>query len=105
MADDSEDLLKILEAHGQQFLRSFEGHITTGKRKEGPSTASDRNSKKKKHDVSLFEEEWAGITGLESDSSEDEEDSGEETSDEGDTGEEEEEEGDGDEDGTCVLFI
>ncbi|KAM5532427.1 hypothetical protein V8D89_013921 [Ganoderma adspersum] len=96
MAD--EDLLKILEAHGQQFLQSFDGHITTGKRQEGPSTAIDRTPKKKKHDLSHFEEEWAGITGLRSDSSEDEEDTAEETSDEGDTGEEEGGEADEDED-------
>ena len=101
MAD--EDLLKILEAHGQQFLQSFEGHISTGKRKEGPSTAIDRNLKKKKPNETHYEEEWAGITGLGSGSSEDEEDGGEGTSDEDDTDEEQED--DEEDNGMFVFYI
>ena len=90
----SEDLLKILEAHGQQFLQSFDSRVTMGKRKEGPTAASHRSTKKKKHDESQSEEEWTGITGLRSSSSEDEEDGSEGTSDEDATdGEEEDGEG------------
>ncbi len=93
MAD--EDLLKILQAHGQQFLQSFDSGITIGKRKEGPTPAIDRRSKKKKLDEPQSEEEWTGITGLGSGPSEDEEDSSEETFDEDGTGDDEEEDGDG----------
>ncbi|KAI1792948.1 hypothetical protein LXA43DRAFT_886607 [Ganoderma leucocontextum] len=91
----NEHLLKILEAHGQQFLRSFDGHTTIGKRKEGPTPAIDRGAKKTKRDESQSEEEWAGI-GFGSGSSEEEEESNEETSDEDDA--DEDEEGDDDED-------
>ena len=101
MAD--QDLLNILEVHGRQFLQSFEGHISTSKRKEGPSTAIYRNSEKKKPNEPHYEEEWAGITGLGSSSSENEEDGGEGTSDEDDT--EEEQEDDEEDNGMFFLYI
>ncbi|PIL36738.1 hypothetical protein GSI_00427 [Ganoderma sinense ZZ0214-1] len=89
MAD--EDLLKILEAHGQQFLQSFDSRVAMGKRKEGPTSTTARSAKKKKVDEPESEEEWAGITGLGSGSSEEGGSrSSEETSGEDDTDEEEE---------------
>lgn len=96
-----EDLLKILEAHGQQFMQSFDNHVTMGKRKEGPITTSSRSYKKKKHDESQSEEEWAGITELGSSSSEGEEGSDEGTPDEGDADDDKEDR----EDGMCILCI
>ena len=79
----NEDLLKALEAHGQQFLQSFGTAITTGKRKEGPTTNEDRSSGKKRRREHEFEEEWTGIA--QGSSSSEEEDSHEEEFDEDDT--------------------
>ena len=93
MAD--EDLLKILEAHGQQFLQSFDSRIAIGKRKEGPTLGIEKRSKRTKLAETEPEEEWAGITGLGSGPSEDEAD-GSETSEGNDTDEEQDEDdGDG----------
>ncbi|KAH9922025.1 uncharacterized protein BXZ73DRAFT_87477 [Epithele typhae] len=58
-----QDLLKVLEAHGQQFLQSFETTTVVGKRKKGPHSTLDRAiSKKKRVEEASEEEEWAGIT-------------------------------------------
>ena len=63
----TEDLLKILEAHGQQFMQSFDTPITiTGKRKDsserliGPSRKKKRMELEEKEEEDN-EEEWGGI--------------------------------------------
>ena len=56
----SEDLLKLLEAHGQQFMQSFDSAVSIGKRKAETTKSSPRASKKNRIE-SDSEEEWAGI--------------------------------------------
>ena len=63
----TEDLLKILEAHGQQFMQSFDTPTTiTGKRKDsserliGPSRKKKRMELEEKEEEEN-EEEWGGI--------------------------------------------
>lgn len=59
----NEDLLKILEAHGQQFLHSFDTPVPHGKRKDSPGRDSERITKKKRVEAEYKEEseeeEWA----------------------------------------------
>ncbi|KAI9063360.1 hypothetical protein FKP32DRAFT_1650959 [Trametes sanguinea] len=89
----SEDLLKLLEAHGQQFLQSFDTPVVIGKRKDVEPSASGRKQKKVKKEVDEdADEEWSGIG-----HSSDEEDT-DEDGDEWDSGSEEDSEGEGDED-------
>ncbi|KAI0829415.1 hypothetical protein BC628DRAFT_1480646 [Trametes gibbosa] len=57
----SEDLLKLLEAHGQQFLQSFESPVVIGKRKVAVETASERKQKKPKRLEESEDQEWGGI--------------------------------------------
>ncbi|KAJ8501465.1 hypothetical protein ONZ51_g584 [Trametes cubensis] len=59
----SEDLLKLLEAHGQQFLQSFDTPVVIGKRKDAVQSRSGRKQKKlkKAQEQEVAEEEWTGI--------------------------------------------
>jgi len=64
MSDD-EGLLNLLEAHGQQFLQSFElsGMVKSTKRKAGAATSENTSPKRARlaHEESSSEEEWDGI--------------------------------------------
>ncbi|KAI0751323.1 hypothetical protein C8Q80DRAFT_1156638 [Daedaleopsis nitida] len=76
MAND--DLLRLLEAHGQQFLQSFETSAVTGKRKETSGQDSERSIKKKRTQADPGreeEEEWMGF-GQSADSDDEEDGSG-----------------------------
>ena len=74
----TDDLLKLLEAHGQQFLQSFDTPVTLGKRKDVSHKAAERSAKKTRVEETVEHEEWEGI---QSDSDFDEEDeSGEDVS-------------------------
>ena len=64
----NEDLLKVLEAHGQQFLQLFGTTVSIGKRKESPINDPSRPPKKKRVEENSAET-WTGI-GLDSDASE-----------------------------------
>ncbi|KAI0676828.1 hypothetical protein C8Q78DRAFT_961219 [Trametes maxima] len=89
----SEDLLKLLEAHGQQFLQSFDSPVVIGKRKETPESKADRKQKKAKLETQASdeeEEEWSGIGHAAS--GEETEDDDDESSLEGDFDEEDGEE-------------
>lgn len=88
----SDELLKLLEAHGQQFLQSFDTPVVLGKRRDAPQKPPGRGAKKTKVEETQEEEEvWEGI---QSDSdSDDSEESG---------SEEDEADGEGDEDGTSL---
>ncbi|CDO74077.1 hypothetical protein BN946_scf185043.g127 [Trametes cinnabarina] len=58
----SEDLLKFLEAHGQQFLQSFDTPVVIGKRKDpGPSGSGRKQKKIKTGTRGDEDEEWGGI--------------------------------------------
>ncbi|TBU40465.1 hypothetical protein BD309DRAFT_927106 [Dichomitus squalens] len=94
----NKDLLKILEAHGQQFLQSFDTPVTIGKRKDGPTTTEDRSTRKKNRQEDESEEEWAGIG--QGSSSGEEEDSDDEGFDEDDPSGGEGESDDGDDEFT-----
>ncbi len=77
--NEKERLLRLLEAHGQQFLGSFGSTAVKGKRKEVSESASSRDNKKRrlsenKAQESEPEEEWNGFSDEES-SSEAEDDS------------------------------
>ncbi|OBZ71798.1 hypothetical protein A0H81_08291 [Grifola frondosa] len=73
MADDQQDLLRILEAHGQQFLESFPSPALNGKRKteeeEGKKEGKRKRQKteldQNKSDES--EAEWTGFDSILSD--------------------------------------
>lgn len=103
----SEDLLKLLEAHGQQFLQSFDSPVVIGKRKDTSRLGSDRKQKKSKKakvveesEEEAEEEEW---TGFGNDSSSGEEESEDPSSGESDgESDEEDAEGSGPEDGMCT---
>ncbi|OJT13338.1 hypothetical protein TRAPUB_10104 [Trametes pubescens] len=87
----SEDLLKLLEAHGQQFLQSFDSPVVIGKRKDTSEPNSDRKQKKPKKEKvveeSEEEEEWTGFGNNSS--------SGEESEDGSPSGESDEEDAEG----------
>ncbi|EIW61745.1 uncharacterized protein TRAVEDRAFT_70032 [Trametes versicolor FP-101664 SS1] len=94
----SEDLLKLLEAHGQQFLHSFDSPVVIGKRKDTSQFGSDRKQKKSKKakvveesEEEAEEEEW---TGFGNDSSSGEEESEDPSSGESD-GESDEQDAEG----------
>ncbi|KZT74447.1 hypothetical protein DAEQUDRAFT_660597 [Daedalea quercina L-15889] len=57
---DQDELLRILEARGQQFLSSFASPAIMGKRKDTSNTDT-RCSKKQKIREADSEEEWSGI--------------------------------------------
>ncbi|KAI9001166.1 hypothetical protein BD414DRAFT_24507 [Trametes punicea] len=89
----NEDLLKLLEARGQQFLQSFDTPVIIGKRKDGDASTCGQKQKKLKVDlVEDEEEEWSGI----GDSSSDEADHSGYHSSSGQRSEEEGEEDDDD---------
>ena len=67
----ADDLLKLLEAHGQQFLQSFDTPVALGKRKDVSHKAAERSAKKTRVEETVEHEEWEGI---QSDSDFDEED-------------------------------
>ncbi|PSR73597.1 hypothetical protein PHLCEN_2v10516 [Hermanssonia centrifuga] len=77
--DEKERLLRLLEAHGQQFLGSFGATAVKGKRKEVSEATSSRDNKKRRLSENKAqepdpEEEWNGFSDEES-SSEAEDDS------------------------------
>lgn len=76
----NDDLLKLLEAHGQQFMQSFDVTISNGKRKHNPLDDNDQVSPKKRRQEAS-EEEWEGI-GQGSDHSEHESSASEDIEDE-----------------------
>ncbi|KAJ3559839.1 hypothetical protein NM688_g91 [Phlebia brevispora] len=65
-SDDRDDLLRILEAHGQQFLSSFESGVLPGKRKFPEQDASTERKRRKvedsRSDDSEADEEWNGFS-------------------------------------------
>lgn len=63
MADhDRDELLKILESHGQQFLSSFEVSSPEGKKRKSKGS-DDRQVKRQKSDQDEEEfEDWNGFT-------------------------------------------
>ncbi|KAF9226470.1 hypothetical protein BS17DRAFT_775674 [Gyrodon lividus] len=64
MEDDQERLLSILQAHGQQFLNSFD-IPTTSKRKRRRSSLQDvRPSRYLATEESESNEEWKGFEAL-----------------------------------------
>ncbi|KAH9894238.1 hypothetical protein C8Q73DRAFT_790800 [Cubamyces lactineus] len=69
----SEDVLKLLEAHGQQFLQSFDTPVVIGKRKDCVQPKSERKQKKlrKAQEEEVAEDEWTGIGQSSSDEDED----------------------------------
>lgn len=95
MSDDERDqLLQMLEAHGQQFLASFDYPALGSKRKEnaqaGPSSL--KKAKKQEEDATdseaNSEDEWSGFGGGDEDEEETEEGEDEEASEDGDVEEE-----------------
>lgn len=84
MSDDNDDLLAVLNSHGQQFLSSFAPlDPASQKRKGAPTTGLAPSPKRARSESSDSEEaEWAGFgsgAGAEVDSSESgDEDSGNE---------------------------
>ena len=75
--DDKQELLRLLEAHGQQFLHSFDLPAVASKRKpQNPEAV--RQKKKRKLDVQAevvvtavdSEEEWAGFSDSDTDEGE-----------------------------------
>lgn len=75
--DDNQELLRLLEAHGQQFLHSFDLPVVASKRKPQNREAV-RHKKKRKLDVQAevvvteadSEEEWAGFSDSDTDEGE-----------------------------------
>lgn len=63
MDEDQEELLRILESHGKQFLNSFASSVSIGKRKE-PSVDEPEPKKRRLRECSdEEEEEWGGFLG------------------------------------------
>ena len=60
---DQEDLLRILEAHGQQFLGSFGSNTLKGKRKDDTTSAPDARKRAKLEHRSDegSSDEWQGL--------------------------------------------
>lgn len=67
---DKDELLRILESRGQQFLSAFASPVVMSKRKD--VSAEDTRRAKKRRTMNQSEEEWSGIG-----SSSESEDSGE----------------------------
>ena len=87
MSSDSEDLLALLNAHGQQFMSSFATSTTALKKRKGAPTAAERSAKRARSEGSESQEEaWTGFgVGADSDlDDEDEEDQEDEDDSEGD---------------------
>ncbi|TFY52114.1 hypothetical protein EVJ58_g10190 [Rhodofomes roseus] len=62
MADtDKDELLRILENHGQQFLGSFNSPVVMGKRKDTSGVDRKRTKKQRVREPDP-EEEWSGIS-------------------------------------------
>ncbi len=92
----SDELLKLLEAHGRQFLQSFDTPVVLGKRRDAPQKSTERGAKKTKVDEDTEEEEeWEGIR---SDSGSDREDDSQESGSDEDGAD-----GQDDEDGTWFV--
>lgn len=71
--DDKDELLRMLEAHGQQFWGSLGAEAVSGKRKSSGPTSERKHKKWRVDEVSdhdtvseELEEEWAGFSGEES---------------------------------------
>jgi hypothetical protein len=73
-ASDNNDLLQILNAHGQDFLNSFSLPTSSKKRKSAESPSRPAKVAKLQSPKEDDEEEWTGIHVSESE--EDEEDTG-----------------------------
>ena len=60
---DQEDLLRILEAHGQQFLGSFGSNTLKGKRRDDTTSAPDsrKRAKLEHHSDEGSSDEWQGL--------------------------------------------
>lgn len=104
----SEDLLKLLEAHGQQFLQSFDSPVVIGKRKDTSQFGSDRKQKKSKKakvveesEEEAEEEEWTGFGNDSSSGDEECEDPSSSGESEGES--DEDTEGSGPEDGMFIA--
>ena len=72
MSDDEQDLLRLLEAHGQQFMASFDSSVLPSKRKPESAPGADRTKRRRMEERSdnasssaespEQEEEWSGIS-------------------------------------------
>ncbi|PCH41183.1 hypothetical protein WOLCODRAFT_100005 [Wolfiporia cocos MD-104 SS10] len=60
---DQQQLLRILEAHGQQFLESFSSSVEAGKRKDANHAIPSSSSKRRRveEESTGSESEWSGI--------------------------------------------
>lgn len=64
--DEREDLQRLLDAHGQQFLGLFDASALGTKRKDSPGPVRVKGKKRKVSATSEEFEEWKGFGGEES---------------------------------------
>lgn len=61
MSEDNEDLLALLNAHGQQFLSSFASPNATSKKRKAAPTATAPSPKRARSESRELDEEWTGF--------------------------------------------